>query len=301
MSKLTKAERIARCERQRNERALQLQRGEVPTAPDLTKPESDHDRGIYFWDIGSADPSRPEVQLQGSHVTPCTPHWCAAHATAFAVACVPCVTANYFQARRTGRKEVTTMLEAKTVEKEIERDLSDDECDERRAQFEKAWEEEQQIKASKASEMHDFNQQLKEVRALQKACHDAFTTGTEKVKVECIEKRNERLHQVEYFEKGTGKLLDKLTRPMTAEERQTDMFSEDGKEAKVKAKSNGAANGKGGHEKPELTKEPLKASVGELAASKRHEAVAASARKKSERKASKKAKPRKGARAEARA
>lgn len=221
----------------------------IPTAPH-TKPKTDVERRVYFWTIGGAQ--------CGSHVTPCTPNWCAAHKTAFDTHCPPCAAAAGFAARRNGTKGATAMLEPQTTEREIEVELTEEECEERRVRFEGAWEEEQQINSEKLAELSGFNKRLRDVRGLQKALHTAFSTGKEKRKVEVFERRNERLHQVETVEKATGKIM--AERAMTADERQEKMFSEDGKQAKVKAKSNGKA--------PELSKEPLKAKVGDIAAAK---------------------------------
>jgi hypothetical protein len=154
------------------------------------------------------------------------------------------------------------MLQAKTTEREIEFELTNEEREEWRAKFDEAWDDEQVAKAAKADDLGKHNKVLRDIRSLMTNLRQGIKTGKAKKTVECFERRDERLGHVEYVDKTTGQVLEKLTRPMTADERRVDtrqasLLDADGKS--VKAKSNGKANGK-----PELVKEPLKASVADL-------------------------------------
>jgi hypothetical protein len=154
------------------------------------------------------------------------------------------------------------MLEAKTTEREIEVELSDAEREEWRQRFEKAYDKEQVAVGARDADLAKHRKALRDIRKDLENLRSGVKTGKAKKVVQCYERRNERLGQVEYVDKATGEPIESLTRPMTAEERKTDTRQEafldaDGKT--VRAKSNGKANGK-----PELHKDPLKASVGEL-------------------------------------
>jgi uncharacterized Zn finger protein (UPF0148 family) len=233
--------------------------------------KAQHERGVYFWRVDGAQCC--------SHITKLTPLSCERHAVAFDTVCPSCRAQGM-----TGKKDAKQMpLEVKVTEREIKFELSDEEREARRASFEQAWEKEQDVKARKAVEVQGFNAELKDLRAMQKALHDAFTSGKETRLIDVYERPVERLGNVELVEKATGKVVD--TRPMTPEERQQKMFGDDGVPA-VKAKGNGKSNGKGAlhadeldleprpkpaakrGRPPKLTPEPLKAKLGEVAQAK---------------------------------
>lgn len=76
----------------------------------------------------------------------------------------------------------------------------------------------------KAGDNSRHNQRLKALREEERRIRDAISTGKETIHVDCYERINEQLQQVETVRRDTEQVLPNLTRPMTSEERQVEAF-----------------------------------------------------------------------------
>jgi hypothetical protein len=77
-----------------------------------------------------------------------------------------------------------------------------------------------EVAAEKAAASADCNERLKALRLQRKTLMDVMDEGFETVQVEAYERVNEQLQQIETVRKDNKKVIEELTRPMTAEERQ---------------------------------------------------------------------------------
>jgi hypothetical protein len=72
----------------------------------------------------------------------------------------------------------------------------------------------------KAGSVSGFNQQLKDLRKKRKSLMDVMEEGFETIEVDAYERVNDQLMQIETVRRDNGKVVEELTRPMSAEERQ---------------------------------------------------------------------------------
>jgi hypothetical protein len=86
-----------------------------------------------------------------------------------------------------------------------------------------------EVQASKAADVSDYNQKLKDLRAEQKALLDTIENGVAKVKVVVGERLNDQTGQVETYRLDTGMVIPELTRALSREERQLDITDLDPK------------------------------------------------------------------------
>jgi hypothetical protein len=77
-----------------------------------------------------------------------------------------------------------------------------------------------EVAAEKAAASADYNERLKALRLQRKTLMDVMDEGFETVQVDAYERVNEQLMQIETVRRDTGKVVDELTRPMSADERQ---------------------------------------------------------------------------------
>ena len=79
------------------------------------------------------------------------------------------------------------------------------------------------VAAQKSAAMADYNQQLKDHRKHRTDLLNTIETKIETRSVECEERINEQLQQIEIVRLDTGKVVEEWSRPLTAEERQLDL------------------------------------------------------------------------------
>jgi hypothetical protein len=80
----------------------------------------------------------------------------------------------------------------------------------------------------KAGDNSRHNKRLKDLREEATRIRNALDTGKETIHVDCYERINEQLQQVETVRKDTETVLPDLTRPMTSAERQVEAFTDEG-------------------------------------------------------------------------
>lgn len=80
-----------------------------------------------------------------------------------------------------------------------------------------------QVSAQKSASMADYNQELKGQRKRRADLLNIIETKIETRSVVCEERINEERQEIEVVRLDTGKVVEELTRPMTADERQLDL------------------------------------------------------------------------------
>lgn len=115
------------------------------------------------------------------------------------------------------------MTENKQTTRLLMVDLTDEDVADRKNKLVKAESELQKVSAEKAEAMADFNSTLKDRRNEIRTLVAAIQTGSEEREVECYERRDEKRGAMETVRADTGEVIH--DRPLTAEERQVDMFS----------------------------------------------------------------------------
>jgi phage-related tail protein len=77
-----------------------------------------------------------------------------------------------------------------------------------------------EVRAEKAAASAEFGERIKALNLQRTSLMDVLAEGFETVQVDAYERVNEQRMEIETVRRDTGKVVEELTRPMSAEERQ---------------------------------------------------------------------------------